>query len=187
MALLHKDEDRLITGEELFRRPELGPCELVSGKIVPMAPTGFIHGDAELELGMRLRAYAKETGLGRVVGGDVGVYLRRNPDTVRAPDILFISKERYARRRKSPGYLEVVPELVVEVLSPANRPGEIAEKLADYFAAGVIAVWVLNPEVRRVSVYRSPRQVRHLGEGDVLSDEALLPGFSVPVAELFLE
>src|ERR1044071_4331916 len=94
MAVLSKSEKRPVTGEELFRRPDLEPCELVDGRIVPMSPTGFLHGDIEAELGAALRAWARETGRGRAVGGEVGIYVRRDPDTVRAADLLYISRER---------------------------------------------------------------------------------------------
>ena len=80
MALL-KDSERLITGEELLRRPDLNPCELVDGRVVPTMPTGDEHGDVEAELLMRLRVYGKETQRGRAVGGEVGIYIRRDPDT----------------------------------------------------------------------------------------------------------
>lgn len=184
MALLQKSEDSLMTGEELFRRPDLEPCELVNGRVVPTMPTGDEHGDVELELGMRLRAYGKESKRGRAIGGEVGIYIRRDPDTVRAADIVFISRERDLRPRAK-GYLEIAPELVVEVLSPEDRWNKVKEKLEDYFSAGVDRVWVLVPMHRRILVYRSPTEFVQLDEGQVLTDEELLPGFSVPVAELF--
>jgi Uma2 family endonuclease len=184
MALLSKSEKRRVTGEELFRRPDLEPCELVEGKIVPMSPTGFLHGDVELELGGALRTWARETGRGRAVGGEVGIYVRRSPDTVRAADLLYISRERLAGRTPV-GYLDVAPELVVEILSPDDRWDDVMEKLAEYFVAGVDRVWVVAPKLRSVFAYRSLTESRQLGEGDLLSDEEILPGFALPVARLF--
>src|SRR3954452_16166862 len=108
MALLQKSEDSLMTGEALLRRPDLNPCELVDGRVVPTMPTGDKHADVESELGTRLRVYGKETQRGRAVGGEVGIYIRRNPDTVRAADIVFISRERDLRPRAE-GYFEVAP------------------------------------------------------------------------------
>lgn len=102
MALL-KDSERLMTGEELFHSPDLGPCELVDGRVVPMTPTGDEPADVESELLTRLRVYGKETGRGRAVGGEVGIYVRRNPDTVRAADVVFISRERDHRPRAKIG------------------------------------------------------------------------------------
>lgn len=184
MALLSKSEKRPVTGEELFRRPDLEPCELVEGKIVPMSPTGFLHGDIEMELGAALRAWARETKRGRVVAGEVGIYVHRDPDTVRAADLLYISHERLAGRTPS-GYLDVPPELVVEILSPDDRWNDVMEKLAEYFEAGVDRVWVVSPKLRSAFAYRSLSESRQLGEGDSLCDEQILPGFSLPVVSLF--
>ncbi|HSF41267.1 MAG TPA: Uma2 family endonuclease [Thermoanaerobaculia bacterium] len=184
MALLQKSPDKLITGEELLRMPDLGPCELVDGRIVPMTPPGDEHGDIEAELVMRLRLYGKESKRGRAVTGDTGIYIRRDPDTVRGPDVLFISKERDAKPRAK-GYFEVAPELVVEVLSPDHRPGQMREKLRDYFSADVKVVWVVDPKARRVLVYRSLTDITEFRVGQALTDEELLPGFSLPVSDLF--
>jgi Uma2 family endonuclease len=185
MALL-KDNERLITGEELFRTPDFNPCELVNGRVVPTMPTGDEHADVESELGMRLRAYGKETGCGRAVGGEVGIYIRRDPDTVRAADLVFISRERDLRPRAK-GYFEIAPELVVEVLSPDDRVSRVREKLRDYFSAGVRVVWVVDPASRRVLVHRSLTDLTVLDDQKILTDEELLPGFSVPVSDLFPE
>jgi Uma2 family endonuclease len=184
MALLAKTREALMTAEELLQRPDLDPCELVTGRVILMPPTGFGHGDLEFELGAELRTWAKATGRGKVVGGEVGIFIRRNPDTVRAADILFISHERLARRGPSP-YLDVPPELVAEILSPDDRWSDIMEKLEDYFSAGIDRVWLVDARLRRVSVYRSLNEVETLGEEDLLLDEEILPGFSLRVASLF--
>ena len=184
MALLQKSPDKLITGEELLRMPDLGPCELVDGRIVPMTPPGDEHSDIEAELVTRLRLYGKESKRGRAVSGDAGIYIRRNPDTVRGADVLFISKERDSQPRKK-GYFKVAPELVVEVLSPDHRPGQLREKLRDYFSVDVKVVWVVDPKARCVFVYRSLTDITELGVGQALADEELLPGFSLPVSDLF--
>jgi Uma2 family endonuclease len=184
MAVLGKTKEVLISGEELFHRPDLNPCELVEGRIVPMVPTGYTHGILELRLGAGMLAWAEATGRGRVLAGEVGIYIRRNPDTVRAADILYISNERYARRGPS-GYLDVAPELTVEVLSPDDRWSEVTDKLDDYFSAGVNAVWVVDPRRRQVFVYHSLSAVQPLGVGEILEDPDLLPGFSLPLADLF--
>jgi Uma2 family endonuclease len=186
MALLQKSEDSLMTGEELLHRPDLNPCELVNGRVVPTMATGDEHGDVESELVMRLRAYGKESRRGRAVGGEVGIYIRRNPDTVRAADVVFISKERDLRPRAK-GYFEVAPELVVEILSPSDQMSRVKEKLRDYFSAGVQVVWVVDPALRRILVHRSLTDVRVLDDRQVLTDQELLPGLSLPIADLFSE
>jgi len=183
MALLKDHKEILMTGEELFHRPDLGPCELVNGRIVPLPPTGADHGFVETRLAGRLLAYAESTGRGEVMSGEAGIYIRRNPDTVRAPDAAFISNERLAQRRSS-SYLDVAPELVVEVLSPEARRNEVAEKIEDYFEAGVVRVWIVDPKARRLHVYRSPTETEQFGEGQVLTDEEILPGFRLVISEL---
>lgn len=185
MALLKESEEVLMSGEELFRRPDLEPCELVNGRIVPLPPTGPDHGVVESNFAGELRSWARSTGLGRVLTGEVGLYVRRNPDTVRGADVMYISNERYARRGSS-GYLDVPPELVVEVLSPDDRWSEVTEKIEDYFSAGVDRVIVVDGKLRRIFVYRSLSEARQLQEGEELADEELLPGFRLPVSDLFL-
>jgi Uma2 family endonuclease len=175
------NEERLITGEELFRSPNLGPCELVDGRIVPLRPTGRIHGRSEDRLTSRLLNFVESHDKGEVLAGEIGIYIRRNPDTVRMADIVFISHSRMARC-KAEGYLDVAPEIVVEVLSPNDRPGD---KIQDYFSAGVDRVWVLDSRQRCIFVYRTPSDIQELRTGDVLSDEDLLPGFRLAIGDLF--
>lgn len=186
MGLPQTNDEALVTGEELLRRPDLEPCELVNGKIVPMTPTGADHGEAESNVALHLTLWARSGGHGKVMTGEVGIYIRRNPDTVRAADALFISHERSARR-KSGGYLDVAPELVVEILAPDDRWVEVQAKLSDYFFAGVDRVWVIDPRTRKIFVHRSSGPGETLEMGQTLVDEELLPGFSLPVAEIFRE
>ena len=118
------------------------------------------------------------------MGGEVGIYTSRDPDTVRGADALFISHERY--RRQGPGaFLNVAPELVVEILSPDDRPGEVATKIREYLAIGVDRVWLVDRRRRQVRIYRSPEQVETLEIGDTLRDDDVLPGFALPLSELF--
>lgn len=186
MGLPQVNDEALVTGEELLRRPDLEPCELVNGKIVPMTPTGADHGEAEINVAFHLSLWARSGRHGKVMTGEVGVYIRRDPDTVRAADALFISHGRLARRGAS-GYLDVPPELVVEVLSPEDRWSQVKVKLNDYFFAGVDRVWVADPKARKVFAYRSPVLSETFEMGQTLRDEGLLPGFSLPVAEIFLD
>ncbi|MCS6911154.1 MAG: Uma2 family endonuclease, partial [Anaerolineales bacterium] len=121
-------QEKLITGEELARMPGLGPCELIDGRIVPMSPTGDLHGGLELSIGESLRTFVRQRKLGKVRVGEVGIYTRRNPDRVRAADVLFISNERYVQR-KSHSYLDVAPDLIVEILSPDDTMQDMTQKL----------------------------------------------------------
>ena len=174
----------LMTGEQLFQLSRCGRCELVNGRIIKMEDaTGFEHGDIENNIGAELRAFVRPRHLGRVQVGEVGIYIRRNPDTVRGADVLFISNERFAQV-KSLSYLDVAPELVVEVMSPSDTWDEVTEKLQEYFSIGVRLVWVVSPKLRSVFAYRSLTDVRRFSEHDVVTGDEVLPGFAIKVADL---
>ncbi|MFN8453377.1 MAG: Uma2 family endonuclease [Anaerolineae bacterium] len=177
-------QTELITGEQLARMDNLGRCELIEGRIVPLAPTGDEHGGVEIKIGGKLDVFVTAHKLGKVRGGEVGIYIRRNPDHVRGADVLFISNERYAQR-KSQSFLDVAPDLVVEILSPNDSWSEVTQKLREYLGIGVRLVWIVDPQARRIYVYRSMTEIREFTEDDELPGDDVLPGFSVKVAELF--
>lgn len=186
MVLLPKHKD-LITAEEFLRWPDVGRCELVNGKIVHLTASRPLHALVEIRLGSRLLTYADGSGRGHILGGEVGLWVKREPDTVRGADLVFISRERWARRSPK-GFLDIAPELVIEILSPDDRRGEVQEKLEEYLALGVDLVWIVDPEFRCVLAYRgSLFDVERFDEGDTLADEEILPGFSLPVADIFRE
>lgn len=176
---------RLITGEELFEMGDIGPCELVEGRIVPMSPAGMLHAVMVPRLASHLSNFVEPRKLGRVLCGEVGVYTRRAPDTVRGADVAFVSRSRMSSVK--PSYLEVAPELIVEILSPKDPWPNVRRKLDEYFAIGVERVWVVDPRKRTVRVYRSPTEVMTLVEGGTLRGEGVLEGFELPVASLFAE
>ena len=184
-AVIAPPETKLITGEELLDMGDVGPCELIDGRIVPMAPTGGEHGLVEFNLGGELRSFVRQHQLGWVMGGEVGIYTRRNPDSVRGADVVFISKERMPDRPK--GFLEIALDLVVEVISPNDRWQDIQQKIEEYFAIGVRWVWVVEPDNRAVRIYRSATDIHKLTEADTLMGEGPLAGFALPVAEIFAE
>ncbi|NJO06009.1 MAG: Uma2 family endonuclease [Chloroflexaceae bacterium] len=173
----------LITGDELAALGDIGPCELVEGRIIRMSPTGPIHGEAESNLSAALLTYVRQHRNGRVMTGEVGIYTRRNPDTVRAADVIFISHERYARYSGA-AYLDIAPDLVVEVLSPSNRWTEITQKLREYFAIGVRLVWVVDVEGCSVFAYRALTEVREFPTDADLPGDEVLPGLVLPVASI---
>lgn len=151
-----------------------------------MNPTGMEHADIEIALGAVLRAFVRKNRLGRVLGGEVGIYTRRNPDRVRGADLAFISHERLAGSPAT-GFLRVAPELAVEIVSPRDRWQDIRQKIEEYFAIGVQWVWIVEPDHRDVLVYNASNTMRKFGEGDTLTGEGVLEGFALPVAELFEE
>ncbi len=163
---------------------EIGSSELVEGRIIMRSPTGGQHGLVEHNLDLALSAFVESHGLGMVMVGEVGIYTHRNPDTVRAADVLFISKERAAKMSSS-GFLDVAPDLVVEVMSPDDRWTELMRKLREYFEIGVRLVWVADPMSRIVYAYRSVTDVQEYKESDMLPGDRVLPGFSHQVDMLF--
>jgi Uma2 family endonuclease len=180
------DANRVVTGVELAALGDIGPCELVEGKVIPMSPTSSLHGKCEGNFYFALRSFVEVHGVGEVLVGEVGIYTGRNPDTVRAADVLFISSERYAKRTSS-GFLDVAPDLIVEVLSPNDRWSEVMQKLREYFEIGVRLVWVADPQSRVVYAYQALTDVREFGEDDELPGDEVLAGFSVSVKRLFEE
>ncbi len=172
----------LVTGEELAEMGHVGRCELVEGEIIMLSPTGWRHGKYERRFGQVLGAFVDKNALGEVMVGEVGIYTGRNPDTVRGADVIFISHTRLTQV-KSASFLDVAPELVVDVLSPDDRWMDVQRKINEYFAIGVARVWLVDPSNRNVTVYRSPTDMHIAGTQDTLDGEDLLPGFSVPVSE----
>src|SRR2546421_7803335 len=127
--------------------------ELVRGRLVVHEPPGGKHGHVTANLGARLWTHVDLTGAGAVFVGDTGFPLARNPDTVRGPDIACIRTERLPQPIPST-FLEFAPDLVVEILSPHDRPGEILAKVGDWLDAGARLVWVVDPERRVARVER---------------------------------
>lgn len=177
-------ETKLITGEEFAAMGDIGPAELVKGRIVYMSPTGDEHGGVELTVGVLLYEFVRQNKLGKVHSGEVGIYTGRNPDIVRGADVIFIANERYAQKTNAT-FLEIAPDLVVEVLLPSNTVLEMNQKLREYFAIGVRLVWLVDPVARSVLAYRALTDVREFATGDELPGDDVLPGFAVPVARIF--
>jgi len=150
-----------------------------------MPPAGQEHGGTGATVTGLLWAYVSPRGLGRVLTLDAGIILRRNPDTVRGPDVCFIAAERLPGGRLPVGYGEIVPDLIVEIVSPGTRRAAVRRKTRMWLEAGARLVWTLYPRTRTVEVSRPDAEDRTLRAGDMLTGEPVLPGFSVPVADLF--
>src|SRR5205807_9748017 len=144
----------LMTADELLRThvPDKR-TELVRGVLVVREPAGSRHGLVTMNLGAELAVYAKQTGAGSVYAAETGFKLASDPDTVRAPDVAFVTRDRLPPASTT-GYPALAPDLAVEVLSPGDRPGEVLAKVADWLSAGTRLVWVLDPEHRLARVYR---------------------------------
>src|SRR5256885_1530040 len=168
----------LMTAEALLRTSVPNKrTELVRGHLVVREPAGWRHGEVTMNLAARLARHVDLTGAGKIVAAETGFTLFRRPDTVRAPDIAFVTRERLPDS-STPGFPELAPDLVVEVLSPDDRPGETLAKVGDWLEGAARLVWVIDPERRVARVYRQDGTETHLAESGMLAGEALLPGFS---------
>ena len=154
--------------------------ELVRGVLRVREPAGDRHGRVTMNLTIRLGTFVERTGAGQLFAAETGFTLFRSPDTVRAADIAFVQRERLPEA--VPGYPELVPDLIVEVLSPGDRAAETLAKVADWLAAGVRLVWVIDPERRIARVYRPDGPERSITAGGHLDGEDVLPGFTCSLA-----
>ena len=178
---------RLVTAGELLRMPRgRFRYELVEGELKVMSPAGEEHGAVIINLTVPLAQYVKANGLGQVFAAETGYKLASNPDTVLAPDIAFIRRERIEQTGLLKGYRESAPDLAVEVMSPGDTVKEVTEKAGKWLAAGARAVWVVNPKKRTVTVYRPAAETLTLGEQDELDGGEVVPDFRCKVAEIFV-
>ena len=160
--------------------------ELDDGSLIIMAPPGDIHGSAQNKLGSALLVQGEHRGLGKA-RTEVGLILRRNPDRLVCPDALFSATPSLPLRRSSEGYLETIPDLVVEVRSPNDTGPAVQAKVDEYLAAGVRVVWVADPAGQTVTAHRLNQPPQVFGPADTLTVPDVIPGFQFPVADLFHE
>jgi len=173
------------TAEQLLSLREPGlRHELVRGELRRMSPAGYWHGSVVGRLAEFVGRHVREQGLGMAFGAETGFLLAREPDTVRAPDVAYVAQRRLPQQ-PGPGYFPGPPDLAVEVISPGDSRTEVHEKAVCWLEHGTRLVWVVDPQVRRVTVYRSVDDVRALDDDATLTGDAVLPGFAMPVLELF--
>jgi Uma2 family endonuclease len=174
-----------LSAEEFFLLPspiDGSRQELVRGEIIAKPLAGGLHGATCSKVNRRIGSLVETGPGGTVACNDTGFITERTPDSVRGPDISYWSKERLPE--VPVGYIEVPPDLLVEVLSPSNTSRQIRSKLQEYFAKGVRLVWVIAPEDRTLTIYRTPDEGRLLHETATVTGEEVLPGFSCRVSNL---
>jgi Uma2 family endonuclease len=177
---------KLITAEEFTKLPEPADGstqELVRGVVITMPPPKGRHGVCCSKVNRLIGNHVESKRLGHVTSNDAGFILQRNPDTVRGPDTAFWSVQRVAEVPE--GYFEVPPDLAVEVVSPDDAHTRVQEKVRAYLKHGVRMVWVVDPDLRIVTVYRSSELARTFEETDTITGEDVLPDFSCRVADVF--
>ncbi len=183
---------RLLTAADLVAFPSdlpSGPIdfELDNGRLVPiMVPPGNLHGAAQLRIGTQLMVQGELKGFGKA-RTEVGVILWKNPDRVVTPDVLFIANKSLPIHTSPEGYLETIPDLVIEIRSKNDSLKFVEQKVRDYLKAGVEVVWVADWTTRTVNVHTKANEVAALTATDVLTLPGLIPDFSLSVADVFYE
>lgn len=174
----------LMTADELLRAhlPHKR-LELVRGVLVVREPAGYTHGRVAVNLTIRLGAHVERTGAGQLFAAETGFTLARGPDTVRAPDIAFVRRECLPDPEPL-GFPDLAPDLVVEVLSPGDRPGTVLSKVGDWLSAGCRLVWVVDPARRLVRVYRMDGTEAIVSVDRALDGEDVVPGFTCPLESI---
>ncbi|MDA8064013.1 MAG: Uma2 family endonuclease [Thermaerobacter sp.] len=173
------------TAEELARLPEGYRYEIERGELIVREPTGIRHGGTAGRICILLGGFVAEHGLGLVLAAETGFFLQRDPDTVRAPDVAFISRERLDQIRDPDTFGTAPPDLAVEVLSPRQYLSDLRSKVDEYLRCGVRSVWVADPRRRTLHQYRRGEE-RQYTEAAELVEDAVLPGFACRLADLFV-
>jgi Uma2 family endonuclease len=158
--------------------------ELVGGVLRVREPAGYRHGEVAQAFALAIGKFVEAHRLGRLVAAETGFKLSTNPDTVRAPDVGFIRRERVPDPAPR-GFAELAPDLVVEVLSPDDRPGDVLAKVGDWLTAGTRLVWVADPIRELVRIYRADGSETVVSKDAELHGEDVLPGFTCALAALF--
>ena len=174
-----------MTAEELLAMPDDGyRYELVRGELIKMPPAGHMSSFYEMRMGIKLGAFVEDNGLGRTYSASGGFTLEVDPDTVLAPDAAFVRQERVDAVGDGDGFFPGAPDLVVEVISPSDRLTEVGRKVEEWLNAGVLLVVVVNPRNRTVQAH-TPDGVTELTEADTLDGGDVVPGWRMPVADIF--
>ena len=178
------ETQKIITADDLLAMSSKGRYELTEGRLIEMSPPGSEHGLIVFSVSLVIGNYVKQKKLGKVFAAETGFRLSRKPDTVRAPDVAFVSSARLPKPLPK-GYMDLAPDLVVEVVSPSDDADDMQLKIKEWLDAGARMVCYVYPSSRQVVIYRSLRDVRVLTDADTLLGDDILPDFSLPVNEIF--
>jgi Uma2 family endonuclease len=182
------DAPALMTADELFTYDLPGKrTELVEGRLLVREPAGLDHGRLAATLTILLGAHANpphQEPLGVVLTCDPGFWIGRDPDTVRAPDVAFVQRDRWPTH-DTHTFGAFAPDFAIEIRSPSDRAGAVLFKIGQWLNAGVGVVWVIDPQRRTAQHFATDGTITLLGEHDTLDAASVLPGFRVPLASLW--
>jgi Uma2 family endonuclease len=182
--MLGESPSAVMTAEELERVDIPGKStELVRGQLVVREPPSTYHGQIAAKLAYLVGAFVYPNGLGALFGQDTGFKIESNPDTVRAPDLAFLRRERASEIQRR-GYAALAPDLVAEIVSPDDRRGELLAKVGDWLDAGVKLVWVIDPARVEAHVHRLDGSLSVIDSAGALDGEDVLPGFSCALSDI---
>ena len=184
MATQHAQPTPL-TADDLLRMPDSKLYELIRGVLVPRPLSSFESSVVGATIAGELWRFVHDRGLGGVTGADGGYQLEHDPDTVRVMDAAFVRADRLPPAEEWDRFLELAPDLAVEVVSPYDTETYMHGKLCAYFDAGVPLIWIVFPTTRTVTVWRPDRTGRLLDDTATLDGGDVLPGFRLPVVEIF--
>ncbi|MYC06658.1 MAG: Uma2 family endonuclease [Chloroflexi bacterium] len=179
---------KIMTADELLAMPDDRShlYELVKGELITMPPAGGEHGAIGIRAAVRIGVFVERNDLGVIFNSDTGFIVETDPDTVRAPDVSFVRKERILAEGIPKGFIPGAPDLAVEVISPSDSYTEVAEKVVQLLEAGTLLVVLIDPRTRTITLRHRSGETTTLTEADTLTLGDVLPGFECAVGELFV-
>jgi Uma2 family endonuclease len=178
---------RLFTVEDIEQNPPDGEWELIDGELVPVTPSGLESSSLGHRIGWIVGNFVYTHGLGMMTGADGGYVLFPDRDTIRVPDVGFIREERLPPKGQRSRFPRLAPDLAIEVLSPSDSTSEVIAKIEMYQEAGIPLIWIVDPQNTTVTVISTGQPTVVLKPADTLDGGAVLPGFSVPITQIFGE
>jgi Uma2 family endonuclease len=172
-----------VTIDDMYHMPEDGQkYELVNGELV-VSPAGNQHAEIVIKIAHIIATFLDDHPVGKIYGDNTGVIFP-NGD-LRSPDFFFVRNAKLPGGKSPVTFGEYIPDFAVEVLSPSDRPGQVAQKIGEFLEFGVPVVWLVDPQDQSVTVYRSLTQIQRFNSNDTIDAEPGLPGFSCKVSRLF--
>ncbi|HVT90682.1 MAG TPA: Uma2 family endonuclease [Tepidisphaeraceae bacterium] len=173
-----------ITADELFAMGDIGRCELIYGELVMMGPAGAEHGVVAGRIFHAISQFVVDHDLGLTFAAETGFKLDNDPDLVRAPDVSYVRKDRVVGGVPKTYFLGA-PDLAVEVLSPGDTRRAVAEKVNAWLAYGALSVWVADSSKMTIDVHHTGDEKITFSVNQSISDDRVLPGFSLPLKKIF--